>query len=348
MYPAVRTMTIIGIMTLAVFSLTGCGEKRIHVATVSGTPGESMGLDEANQSPGSDTIGLNSQALDESNLGNGTSVAQSQPTEVEDSTSLTDSATDSVSTQPESQPGSTFPETMANSENEGLPLQEGSSLNTQSSSAPQDTASSTFDNLPHASFSDLGAGTVESSSQDSSAQESVHSVSDTPMEFSTGSDQGKPSLPNETNSNMEQIPNTLQVAKAEPSDSLREQMERMQSEELAAATAGLQDVFFQFDSWSLTEEGKQALQQNMGLLQHDPSANLLIEGHADQRGTQAYNMILGKKRAAAIRDYLNELGMDENRLRVVSYGKDKPFCQDPTEVCYQLNRRGHLLVQNPE
>lgn len=311
-----------------------------------------MGLDEANQGLASDTNGLNSQAIDESNLGDGTSVAQSQQPSVEDSTSLTDSA----STQPESQTGSIFPETMANSENEGLPLQEGASLNTQSSSAPQDTASSTFDNLPNPSFSDLGAGTVEPSSQNASAQESAHSVADTPMESSTSSDQGpttasaqgEPSLLNETNSPMEQIPNTLQVAKAEPSDSLREQMERMQSEELAAASAGLQDVFFQFDSWSLTEEGKQALQQNMGLLQHDPSATLLIEGHADQRGTQAYNMILGKKRAAAIRDYLNELGMDEDRLRVVSYGKDKPFCQDPTEVCYQLNRRGHLLVQNPE
>jgi peptidoglycan-associated lipoprotein len=57
-------------------------------------------------------------------------------------------------------------------------------------------------------------------------------------------------------------------------------------------------------------------------------------------------MVLGKKRAMAIRDYLAQLGVDPSRLSVISYGKDKPFCQDATEVCYQLNRRGHLLVQN--
>ena len=150
-----------------------------------------------------------------------------------------------------------------------------------------------------------------------------------------------------TNNNMEEVSGILQVAKAEPSDSLREQLDRMKKQELAAATAGLEDVFFQFDSWTLTGEGKQALERNMGWIKDDPTATLLIEGHADQRGTQAYNMVLGKRRAVAIRDYLNELGVDRNRLSVISYGKDKPFCQDPTEVCYQLNRRGHLLVQNP-
>jgi len=123
-------------------------------------------------------------------------------------------------------------------------------------------------------------------------------------------------------------------------------LDKIHEEELATVSAGLEDVFFQFDSWSLTSEAKESLERDMGWLATDPSALLIIEGHADQRGTQAYNMVLGKKRAMAIRDFLSQLGADPSRLTVISYGKDKPFCQDITEVCYQLNRRGHLLVQN--
>ena len=146
---------------------------------------------------------------------------------------------------------------------------------------------------------------------------------------------------------IEPLSETLQIAKAEPSDSLEDQMNRMKEEELAAAAAGLEDVFFQFDSWTLTEEGKQTLERTLGWFEQDPSANLIIEGHADQRGTQAYNMVLAKRRAVAVQEYLSQLGVSPSRLAVISYGKDKPFCLDATEVCYQLNRRGHLLVKNP-
>ena len=146
---------------------------------------------------------------------------------------------------------------------------------------------------------------------------------------------------------IEPVPDTFQIAKAEPSDSLEDQISRMKKEELAAAAAGLEDVFFQFDSWSLTQEAKQTLERTLGWFEQDPSSNLIIEGHADQRGTQAYNMVLAKKRAAAVQDYLSQLGVSPSRLAAISYGKDKPFCQDATEVCYQLNRRGHLLVKNP-
>jgi peptidoglycan-associated lipoprotein len=145
---------------------------------------------------------------------------------------------------------------------------------------------------------------------------------------------------------MEPIPESFQVAKAEPSDMLRQQLDKIKEEELATVSAGLEDVFFQFDSWSLTAEAKESLERDRGWLTAEPSSLLVIEGHADQRGTQAYNMVLGKKRAMAIRDYLAQLGVDPLRLSVISYGKDKPFCQDSSEVCYQLNRRGHLLVQN--
>jgi peptidoglycan-associated lipoprotein len=145
---------------------------------------------------------------------------------------------------------------------------------------------------------------------------------------------------------IEPVPDTFQIVKAETSDSLEDQMNRMKEEELAAVAAGLEDVFFQFDSWSLTPEGKQTLELTLKWSKQTPSSNLIIEGHADQRGTQAYNMVLAKKRATAVQDYLSNLGVDPSRLAIISYGKDKPFCQDATEVCYQLNRRGHFLVQS--
>lgn len=327
MYPVVRTMTIMGLLTLTAFSLNGCGEKRLHVSTVSGAPGDQASLDATSQDTASSAQGIDGTTVDESNL------SGSVPTALE-----TASATHPTTTQSET-PVATLPQAGAKSlqEGEGALLPEGSSLNTQSGSSPQDTAPLAFGDIRPSSLSDAGGAGDEMARlqpQDNLGQNSTSSIATSPLQ--------------ETDPNMEEIPGTLQVAKAEPSDSLREQLDRMKNQELAAATAGLEDVFFQFDSWALTGEGKLALERNMGWLKNDPSATLLIEGHADQRGTQAYNMILAKKRAVAIRDYLNELGVDHSRLSVISYGKDKPFCQDPTEVCYQLNRRGHLLVQNPQ
>ena len=341
MYPAVHTMTIIGIMSLALASMSGCAEKRVHVATLSGAPGEGMGLETDNQANGTDSQGLQGLALDESNLGGKNSNPDLDLAKIPEPVPMAEPSSTQPSTQPEI-PSTTLADATLSSEGNGLPLQEGSSLNTQSGSFPQESDTSNLGNLPQTTFSDMGAGNEEKPSsalQDISSQ-GPSSQSDTSSQMGN-TNQGI------ADPDLEQIPGNLQVAKAEPSDALQNQLERMKSEELATVSAGLEDVFFQFDSWTLTGEGKQALERNMGWLRNDPSASLLIEGHADQRGTQAYNMILAKKRAVAIRDYLNELGVDQKRLSVISYGKDKPFCQDPTEVCYQLNRRGHLLVQNP-
>lgn len=337
MYPAVHTMTIIGILSLGMVSMTGCAEKRVHVATLSGSPGEGMGLEADNQTTAADFQGLKGLAVDESNLGGKTSNTDLDLTKIPEPVPMAEPS----STQSEIPPTTMADSTLSNGSN-GLPLQEGSSLNTQSSSFPQDSGSSGLGDLPQTTFSDMGAGNGERTSTSGQNIASQGSSSQPVVSSQMETSQAGISDPD-----LEQIPGNLQVAKAEPSDALHDQLERMKSEELAAVSAGLEDVFFQFDSWTLTGEGKQALERNLGWLRNDPSATLLIEGHADQRGTQAYNMILGKKRAGAIRDYLNELGVDQNRLSVISYGKDKPFCQDPTEVCHQLNRRGHLLVQNP-
>ncbi len=115
-------------------------------------------------------------------------------------------------------------------------------------------------------------------------------------------------------------------------------------EEAAAASAGLMDVFFGYDRWSLSEQGMGALNKNAQWLKEHPGAVLRIEGHCDERGTVDYNMILGDKRAKAARAYLLEAGVSPKQLQIVSYGKERPFCFERDEACYQQNRRGHMLL----
>ena len=80
-------------------------------------------------------------------------------------------------------------------------------------------------------------------------------------------------------------------------------------------------------------------------LKANPNTKLLVEGHCDERGSQAYNLVLGEKRAKAVLNYLLELGVDADRMDIVSYGEERPFCTDQREQCYKMNRRGHLVVQ---
>lgn len=137
--------------------------------------------------------------------------------------------------------------------------------------------------------------------------------------------------------------NTL-MAKADPGSANR-QMEDIRAEQSASTAAGLRDVFFAYDSFSISEEGRQALSRNAEWMKSNPAAQLKIEGHCDERGTSAYNLVLGEKRAKAVRNYLVELGVAANHLSVVSYGKERPFCKEHAESCYAQNRRGHVVVK---
>jgi len=137
--------------------------------------------------------------------------------------------------------------------------------------------------------------------------------------------------------------NTL-MAKADPGKADR-QMEEIRAEQSASASAGLRDVFFAYDSFAISEEGRQALSHNAEWMKAKPNARLKIEGHCDERGTSAYNLVLGEKRAKAVRNYLVELGVAANTLSMVSYGKERPFCKERAESCYAQNRRGHIVVK---
>lgn len=107
----------------------------------------------------------------------------------------------------------------------------------------------------------------------------------------------------------------------------------------------VQDIYFAFDSWNISAEGAKYLEEDAKWLHANPEKALTIEGHCDQRGTQDYNLVLGKKRAEAAREYLVNLGIQPHRINIVSYGKERPFCQNDDENCFQENRRNHMVVR---
>jgi peptidoglycan-associated lipoprotein len=106
----------------------------------------------------------------------------------------------------------------------------------------------------------------------------------------------------------------------------------------------LADVFFQYDSVAITDEGRASLQKNLTWLKRWTSTRIKVEGHADSRGTNEYNLALAERRADAVRDYLASLGLTADRITVVSMGEEQPFCSDETEACWQQNRRGHFVI----
>jgi peptidoglycan-associated lipoprotein len=103
-------------------------------------------------------------------------------------------------------------------------------------------------------------------------------------------------------------------------------------------------VLFDVDSHSLRTESQQILQKQAAWLKSNPSVRLVIEGHADERGTRDYNLALGDRRAGAVREYLVSLGVDGSRLESKSYGKERPVCAEAIDSCWTENRRGFSLV----
>jgi len=112
----------------------------------------------------------------------------------------------------------------------------------------------------------------------------------------------------------------------------------------AQGSAGLGDVFFDFDKFSLPADAPSVLNGDASLLK-EKNGVLVIAGHCDERGTAAYNLVLGEKRARSAMHYLKDLGVAPSRMRVVSYGKEKPFCSDHNAECWQTNRRAHFSIR---
>ena len=107
----------------------------------------------------------------------------------------------------------------------------------------------------------------------------------------------------------------------------------------------VQDVFFEYDSYDITQQYQQVLQRDAQFLKQHPNIRFTIEGHCDERGSTEYNLALGDNRANATKQALVSLGISADRIRTISYGKEKPFCTESTEACWAQNRRGHFVYQ---
>jgi len=106
----------------------------------------------------------------------------------------------------------------------------------------------------------------------------------------------------------------------------------------------LQDIHFEYDRDKLDSQTKTILRANADWLKKNPNARVEIQGHADERGTNNYNLGLGERRALQTKKYMVTLGIDESRLYTISYGEEKPFCFDSNENCWWENRRAHFTV----
>ncbi|MBW8875849.1 MAG: peptidoglycan-associated lipoprotein Pal [Acidobacteria bacterium] len=104
------------------------------------------------------------------------------------------------------------------------------------------------------------------------------------------------------------------------------------------------DVYFDYDESTLSDDTRQKLSRNADLLKSQPQFSVTIEGHADSRGTNEYNLALGERRANAVKDYLASLGVAANRVRTISYGEERPVCTEDVESCWSQNRRAHMII----
>jgi peptidoglycan-associated lipoprotein len=147
----------------------------------------------------------------------------------------------------------------------------------------------------------------------------------------------------ETKKKVDSGKTTKSTTKAPPSSSL-DALQRGEST-ATPASSPLKDVYFDFDRYDLRADSREILKANSAWLKANPSAQVQIEGHCDERGTTEYNLALGSRRAESVKDYLVTLGTSADRLSSISYGEEVPVCREQTEECWQKNRRVRFVVQ---
>jgi peptidoglycan-associated lipoprotein len=118
----------------------------------------------------------------------------------------------------------------------------------------------------------------------------------------------------------------------------------MADKTLSEISGYLKPAFFDYDAAEIQPDARAALGADAEFLRKWPTVKVSIEGYCDERGTRQYNMALGQRRASAARDYLVSLGIDTRRLQIVSFGKERPFCPERNESCWQMNRRANFVV----
>jgi peptidoglycan-associated lipoprotein len=109
-------------------------------------------------------------------------------------------------------------------------------------------------------------------------------------------------------------------------------------------TKEVQDAFFDYDKASIRDDARSALAKTAEFLRSYPQVAVVIEGHCDERGSTEYNVALGDRRDDAAKEFLVSQGVAGDRIQTVSYGKERPFCTQSNEACWQQNRRAHFRM----
>ena len=110
-------------------------------------------------------------------------------------------------------------------------------------------------------------------------------------------------------------------------------------------TNNIKDAFFDYDQYNIRDDARAALQADARVLKERSGIRFTIEGHCDERGSEKYNLALGDRRANAAKEFLVSQGIDGSRIDTISYGKERNFCEEHNEECWQLNRRAHLVMR---
>jgi peptidoglycan-associated lipoprotein len=133
----------------------------------------------------------------------------------------------------------------------------------------------------------------------------------------------------------------------EPQESgmAEQEMAKVETEELMEKPGmpGLSDIPFDFDRYDIKDEAKPVLRELATWLINNDSA-VLIEGHCDDRGTNEYNLALGDRRATSVKNFLVASGVPTRKIETVSFGEEKPLCDEQNEACWSRNRRAHFVV----
>jgi peptidoglycan-associated lipoprotein len=107
----------------------------------------------------------------------------------------------------------------------------------------------------------------------------------------------------------------------------------------------IRDVYFDYDKSDIRADQQSSIQADIQFLNQHANVSLTIEGHCDERGSTDYNLALGDQRAGSVKNALVAGGVSASRIKTISYGKEKPFCNESNEACWQQNRRGHFVYQ---
>lgn len=149
--------------------------------------------------------------------------------------------------------------------------------------------------------------------------------------------------------NQSEVPNALDRSSEEAEQARRLQEDRLWAEAAAheaAVTAFVnENIHFAFDSAVLSDQAQQILQSKADYLRTNPSVTVTVEGHCDERGTDAYNMALGERRAESVKNFLVNLGISTNRLNTISYGEYRPIAMGQNEASWAKNRRAQFVFE---